>query len=177
MTAPQPTSDSAIRRLTLAIWILIVLVVINIGVSLFGALLPPAIAKRLTASLPESFAPEFTAIQDNYAGFSDWPLEKQIAEASVIAVAKYEKDGDRYKAVISEILKKGPDIKFYYKVGEEYAQGGYYPKEGTRYGDGQIIFYTGSPASMRYSCTFDGDRIAAFGDMPFETLRKMINEE
>jgi len=177
MTTPQVTSDSAIRRLTIAIWILIALGVINIGVSIFAALFPPAIAKRLAASLPESLAQEFMSFHDNYAGFSDWPLEKQIAEASVIAVARYEKDGDRYKAIISEILKKGSDVQFYYKVGDEYTQGGHYLKERTRYGDGQIIFFTGSPASMRYSCSFDGDRIAAFGDMPFEVLRKLINKK
>ena len=177
MSAPRARSNSAIRRLTLAVWILIVLVAINIGVSLFSALFPLAIAKRLTASLPGSFSPEFIVTRDSNAGFSDWPLEKQIDKASVIAVARYEKDGGRYKAVISEILKKGPDTQFYYKVGDEYPQGGYYPKDGTSHGDGQIIFFTGSPATMRYSCSFYGDRILAFGDMPFDVLRNLISKK
>jgi hypothetical protein len=177
MRAPRTRSHSAIRRLILAVWILIVLVAINICISLFSALFPLAIAKRVAASLPGAFSPESIVARDSFAGFSDWPLEKQIDKASVIAVARYEKDGDRYKAVISEILKKGPNVQFHYKVGDEYPQGGYYPEDGTSHGDGQIIFFTGSPTTMRYLCSFYGDRIAAFGDMPLDVLRKLISKE
>ncbi|NJK92950.1 MAG: hypothetical protein HC904_14705 [Blastochloris sp.] len=177
MNTSKDSTDSAIRRLTIAVWILSVLVAVNIVISSFSALFPPAITKRMALSLPGSFTPGFTQQQDDYKGFYDWPLEKQIDAASVIAVTKYEKDGDRYKAVISEILKQAPEVQFNYKVGDEYMGGGYYPKEGTSRGDGAIIFFTGSPSSMEYSCSFYGDRIAAFGDMPFEVLRKLINKQ
>jgi hypothetical protein len=177
MTDPHQRSEISIRRLTVAVWVLAVLILINIAVSLMGALFPPVIAKRITASMPDSTTQSITSNEAELNGFHAWPLEKQINSASVIVLARYEKEGDRYKAIISEILKQSPNVKFFYKVGDELRQEGYSQRENTSYGDGQIIFFTGSPATMKYSCTFRGDRIAAFGDMPFEELRKMINSK
>ncbi len=180
MTEPNPTDSGAppIRRLTIAVWVLSVLTIVNIGISLFGALFPPAVARRIRISLPEGpVTSSTTTYEDQYVGFHEWPLERQIQKASVIAIARYEKDNGRLKCVISEILKQAPDTKFYYKVGDEYRPSSVYPRDNASYGDGQIIFFTGSPAFMRYSCSFEGDRIGGLGDMPIDVLRETVRKE
>jgi hypothetical protein len=174
MTEPNPTDSGvrSIRRLTIAVWVLGGLTILNIGVSLFAALCPLA---RFWFPLPNHMYTENMATtQDPYNEFSDWPLEKQIQKASVIAIARYQTENGKPKSVISEILKQSPDAKFYYKVGDEYRPAS---REGAKYGDGVIIFFTGSPASMRFSSTFEGDRIEAFGDIPIDTIREIVRKE
>jgi hypothetical protein len=109
--------------------------------------------------------------------FHELDLDEQIKQSSVIALAKYEpsKEGLR-KAVIKEFLKKDPNTIVHYKIGDEYAPSSYYPKVNTSYGDGIVIFFVGSPASMRMSMSYDGDRIGSLGDLPLELLREKCNQ-
>lgn len=105
--------------------------------------------------------------------FHELGLDEQIERASVIALAKYERAADgKMKAIIKEFLKKAPDTTIYYDIGDEYPSASYYPKEGRGYGDGLVIFFTGSPAMMKMSMTYAGDRIHSLGDLPVELLRE-----
>ena len=113
---------------------------------------------------------------DEFNNFHDWPVEKQVQAASVIAIGKYQKSGDTLKCMISEILKQKPDAAFYYKIGDEFRPGSQVMRDNTTYGDGQIIFFAGSPASFRYSCGFTGDRIRGMGGMPLSELRELIRK-
>lgn len=104
--------------------------------------------------------------------FHEMTIEDQIKEASVIALARFEPSTDgRMKAIIKEFLKKEEGTTIYYNIGDEYPSSSYHPKENTRYGDGVIIFFTDSPARMKLSMTFYGDRISSLGDLPLELLR------
>jgi hypothetical protein len=104
--------------------------------------------------------------------FYELPIEEQIEVASVIALARYEPAEDgRMKAVLKELLKKNEGTTFHYKIGDEYSPSSYYPKQGTSYGDGIVIFFEGSPAMMRSSMSYSGDRIHSLGDMPLELFR------
>ncbi len=105
--------------------------------------------------------------------FNELSVEEQIKRASVVALARFEpgKDGKRI-AVLTEILKQTPGTTFYYKVGEEFPDGSVYSQEGTEYGDGLVIFFTGSPASMRMSMTYSGERIRGLGDIPLKLFRE-----
>jgi len=179
MTEPIQTDSNArsIRRLTVAVWILCVLTIINlcaVCASLFGLLYPWHVARLMRASLHEGPQLSRAAYEDQYANFHEWPLERQIEKATIIAIARYDKEGGKLKCVISEILRQEPGTKFYYNVGDEYRPGSRYAKDGVQYGDGEVMFFTGSPAMMRYSCSFEGDRIGAMGDMPIETLRETV---
>jgi hypothetical protein len=178
MTEHIQTDSGArsMQRLSIPLWILCVLTLVNLCISVFGFLYPWAVARRIRASLHEGAPLPCTTYEDQYADFHEWPLEKQIEKATVIAIARYEKEDGRLKCVISEILKQTPDMKFYYKVGDEYRPGSHYMKDDVTYGDGVVMFFTGSPAMMRYACSFQGDRIAGFGDMPIETLRDTIGK-
>lgn len=168
---------NSIRKLTIAVWVLSTLIILHICISLFGAFFPRASAERIRISPCETATlPSIATQEDQYVGFHDWPIEKQIQKTSVIAIARYEKQDGKLKCVISEILKQTPDTKFFYKIGDEYRSGSRYMRDDITCGDGQVIFFTGSPASMRYSCSFEGDRIGGLGDMPFATLRDIIRK-
>ena len=169
-TPPADQITRSLRRLTIAVWILAIVILLNLVVSLFAALFPPAIMKRLTA-----LSPEFqTTEESSYAGFHDWPLEKQIAAATVIAIGRWKQEDGQLKCIIAEVLKHQKDTAFYYKVGDEYQRGSHAVTPGTDYGDGQIMFFTGSPATFRYSTSFSRERASGMGDMPLEKLREMI---
>ena len=109
--------------------------------------------------------------------FHELKLEEQIKKASVIAIAKYEPSPDgKMRAIIKEFLKKDPGVTLYYKLGDEYASASYYPKDKTTYGDGLIIFFVGSPATMRMSMSYQGDRIHSLGDIPLELFKSKCKE-
>lgn len=105
--------------------------------------------------------------------FHELPVEEQIKRASVIALARFEPAADgKMKAIFREFLKKAPDTTIYYSIGDEYPSASYYPSEGARHGDGVVVFFVGSPADMRMSMTYTGDRIHSLGDIPIELFKK-----
>lgn len=109
--------------------------------------------------------------------FHELGLDEKIKRSSVIALARYEPSPDgKMKAIITEFLKKDPNVTIHYSIGDEYPASSYYPKASTSYGDGVIIFFTGSPATMRMSMTYSGDRIHSLGDLPIELFRKKCEE-
>lgn len=117
------------------------------------------------------------AFRESGIPFHEQKLEEQIKNSSVIAIAKYEPASDgKMKAIIKEFLKKEPGVTLYYNVGDEYVSSSYYPKDNTSYGDGLVIFFTGSPATMRMSISYEGDRIRGLGDLPLELLKKKCKE-
>ncbi len=104
--------------------------------------------------------------------FHELSIDEQIKEASVIALARYEPSPDgRMKAVIKEFLKKKPGTELYYDVGDEYPSASYVPEENASRGDGLVIFFVGSPAMMRMSMSYTGNRIYSLGDIPLELFR------
>lgn len=100
-------------------------------------------------------------------------IEQQIEASSVIALARFEEAPDgEMKAVIEEVLKKTPGTTFRYDVGDEYPQASRYPRDGTDYGDGIVIFFTGSPATMSMLTTISDDRISGLGDIPVQLFKQ-----
>jgi len=109
--------------------------------------------------------------------FHEMSPEEQIKNASVIALAKFEKSSDgKMRAVIKEFLKKDLGVVIYYNIGDEYPSSSYYPNENRGYGDGVVIFFTGSPASMGMSVTYTGDRISGLSDIPIELFKQKCKE-
>ena len=110
--------------------------------------------------------------------FHELNLSEKINNASVIAIASYVKsDNGKMKAIIQEFLKKDKNTEIFYNIGDEYPTSSYYPKENITYGDGVVIFFTGSPAMMQYSTTFEGNRIRGLGDLPVELLREKCKND
>lgn len=105
--------------------------------------------------------------------FYELSIEEQIKQASVIGLARFEPSSDgQKKAIFREFLKREPNTTFYYNIGDEYPSASYYPKEGIGHGDGVIVFFEGSPASMKVSMTYTGNRIHSLGDIPIELFKK-----
>lgn len=182
MSDPTSTDKTAraIRRLTIAVWILAIMAAANLVVSLVALFSPALLASRFMAALPEKMVESEKSTLEEYNSFHDWPVERQIQAASVIAIGKWEKSGSNMKCIITEILKQAPNTKFYYKVGDEYRNASRWMREDkpdqTDWGDGQILFFTGSPASFRFSSGVRGDRLSGMGEMPIAELRELIRK-
>lgn len=145
-----------------------------------GPQLEQSISKQLSGIEPENRGSIRQNIQEpinSEKPFHELEVEEQIKQASVIALAKYEPSPDgKMNAIIKEFLKKEPGTTIYYNVGDEHPRSSYYPKAKTKYGDGLIIFFTGSPATMKMSMSYSGDRIHSLGDIPVELFREKCNE-
>jgi hypothetical protein len=175
--ADEVASRRALRGLSIAVWALVIVLIVNVLLTLYREFLSPIYLPRFDAVPPRlSYRIDPSTI-DSLANFYDWPIEKQVQNASVIVLTTFKQDGQKLKSVVSEILKQQPGTTFNYQVGDEYARGSRYVRENTAYGDGEVIFFTGSPATMRYSSTYSGGRLLGMGDMPLQTLRKIIEEQ
>ena len=166
----------AIRRLTFAVWALVVFVGINVAFS-FSAYLPvfsssvPVASSELRGSGPP---PE---VAQEFQQLHGLPPEEMVKLSSVITISMHEVDGSRGKCVLREVLKHSPGVRFYYKLGDEFRHCSFDPKEEQSYGEGQVTFFVGNPAEMRYATTFFGERISGLGDMPLADLREIIASE
>jgi hypothetical protein len=100
--------------------------------------------------------------------------ESRVQSASVIAVAKWERSDSTLRCVVTDILKQAPDTAFYYKVGDEIKTLNQHITNNADYGDGQILFFTGSPARLEETAAYRGDRVTGLGDIPISNLRDII---
>jgi hypothetical protein len=150
------TSDPTqrkIKRLSIAVWILAILLCVTLLVSF-------VLVYSLSITRGE---------------FDRLSPEQRVEAASVIALARWQKSGSTLRCVISEILKQTPNTKFYYKVGDEFRAGNQRATENADFGDGEILFFTGSPARLELITAYRGDRITGLGDMPISTLREIVH--
>lgn len=176
-TPERDSSVRALRGLTIAVWALTA--VMAVFVTLYLVAYIPSFtfsSVNLTRStVAESERPlgSFT----RYPDFHAMPLEKQIEAASVIAIARYERESERNKCVLSEILKQAPGTEFHFKLGDELRHCSHNVKPSESRGDGQLMFFVGSPADLRFSRTFFGERLAGSGNMPISLLRKQIGDQ
>ena len=141
--------------------------------------------RRIVSPLPQSilntsFQPpnmEMNTKLSQEKPFHELSPEEQIKKASVIAIAKYEKTSDgKFITVIKEFVKKDPNTTIYYKIGDEYPSHIQNHEPNVNYGDGVIIFFTGSPATMKMSMSYSGERISSFGDMPMKMFLEKCKE-
>jgi hypothetical protein len=162
----QAANTQAVQKLTVAIWALVAVALLNAAAALYASL-PLRLYPFYDGGAPSSQ-------HDAFADFNDLPVEKQIQSASVIAITTYKKEDGKLKSIITSIPKLASNIEFNYKVGDEYARASRFPRENTSYGDGEVIFFTGSPAMMRISASYENGRIYGMGDMPIEKLSQLI---
>lgn len=165
----------AIRRLTLAVWAVFLALMINAVALVWTNLLPNVIANHINAALLGEKSLMSHRPVDEFNGFSDWTVEKQIQSASVIAITTFKKDGGKLISIITAIPKQAAGNAFNYQIGDEYARGTRYERENMEYGDGEVIFFTGSPPMMRLSMTYANGRVTGLGDIPIAKLNELIN--
>lgn len=172
------TSDQAtvraLRRLTVAVWALVLVVALPAAMYVV-AYVPWLMSVWSGPESPHSArSGASTLLTTPHENFHEFPIEKKIAAASVVAIAKYQREDEKLKCVISEILKHSPDTAFYYKVGDEYPECSRYPRPDVSYGEGMVMFFVGNPAQSRYSTSIYENRLPGVGDMPIDLLRRKI---
>jgi len=165
----------AVRALAIAVWVLCLLTAAQLAFTLWAYWRPQTFVSQgyESAATAGSRAPSVESGTKDNDFFALSPEEK-IKRASVILITKYEDEGAKLKAVIKEILKKQPDTRFYFSVGDEYHLASQFREGNEKYGDGQIVFLTGNPATMRESYSYSKDRVGALGQMPLTTLRQLV---
>ncbi len=172
---PTESLTRAVRALTIAVWCLCAVVLAQLGLyfwSYFRAASFNATASASNRTTSENWNPE--PVDNDFAAL---PPEQKIQRATVILITKYRHEGGKLSAVISEILKKSPNTRFYYSVGEEFAEMSRLASDSARYGDGEVVFLTGNPAMMRESFSYDGDRVGGLGQMSLSQLRELAKHQ
>jgi len=163
----------AVRSLTIAVWTLVFVTIIDVALTVGGWLVPLFFTSHVVSmsggathsSFPYSSGPAFHTLS----------LDQKVSTASMILVVRYERDGDRMKAVVADVLKKPAGGADTYEVGAEYPDGMYYPSEGLDHGSGEVVFFAGDPPTMMYSTTYDShDRIGGLGQMPLAKLKELV---
>jgi hypothetical protein len=74
----------------------------------------------LSTSPEESSLAPAPDLADFDNDFGARPLAEQIRQASVILLVQRKDEGGRHRAIISEILKRAPEVRLYYDIGDEY---------------------------------------------------------
>ena len=154
-----------VNRLQKGIVFAIGVSIVSLVIALFFAFYPPIIENRIARALSQS------------NGFHDLSTKDKISEASVILRTENNIREGIIQAVIVEIWKLEDQTEFYYDVGDEYPTRRRQQRDSVDYGDGNIVFLQGSPASLVYGVSYRGDRIRQLGGMTLETLRERIAEQ
>jgi hypothetical protein len=147
-----------VKKLLITASVLAVLFVAGLG--LWGILRDPAI-------MLSTFADDFYT----------WPVERQVAASTVIARGEWRIEGDEYKCIIAEIIKRDPGVSFDYNVGDEFRKGNQRAMPHTTYGEGQVLFFGGSPPTLRFITAVDRGRLVGLGETTLDALRAVVAHE
>jgi hypothetical protein len=169
----------AIHGLTIALWCWIGFQVLLYGSSMFtylratsGATEGTRFSSSTTFSEPLPSDPNEGYDRD----FTARPMKDKVRLATAILIVEMKEIDGVHKAVVQEILKLQPGIRLYYKVGDDYDDLSHMPGEECDACTAQqriLVLMHGNPAEMRFSTTFEGDRIAGLGGMTLDELRKL----
>jgi hypothetical protein len=157
-----------IKGLTVAVWCLVVLNVIQVGAWMIPYLAPNFFQRHLT-----SVGTSQNVLED-WQGLS---FEEKVKRATVVLVTQNRQDQGTIRAIVKVILKKAPNTSFDYGVGDEYGPASIsQPKADTRYGDGSLILLSGSPAIYQESYSIYGGSIPGLNEMPLTKVREIVSK-
>jgi hypothetical protein len=109
--------------------------------------------------------------------FHSLSLEKKIARANLIVIAKFKDNGQAIDCVVSEVLKKDPSVSKEMVPGDEISECTEKRKEtGVNYGDGAVVFFGGTPTEFRYSATYFDGLVHSEGDVSIDAVRTMVHQ-
>jgi hypothetical protein len=172
----------AIRGLTIAIWCWIGLQVLVYGSSMLTYLRATSGATEATGSGSGTTFSQPLASDPNEGydrDFTARPMKDKVRLATAILIVEMKEIDGVHKAVVQEILKLQPGIRLYYKVGDDDDDLNHMPGEecdGCTPRQRILVFMQGNPAEMRFSTTFEGDRIAGLGGTSLDELRNFAQE-
>ncbi len=179
---PSPSSDlsalvRAVRRLTLVVWCLIVLLVVIYAIP-WVSYLRFRIADGATPTAASGSSTALASDTEFDNDFHARPPEEKVRRATVILVTQIQREPGRHKEVIREIVKQAPNVRFYYEVGDEYERISHAPAPDCTdcEGQGQVVFLIANPARMASSHSYRDDRIESMGGMSLADLRQMAQQ-
>ncbi len=155
----------SVRSLTIAVWVLVLITVLQASAWLVPLLAPEFVAGKVL-SLP----------QETLESWEGLTLEEKIKRSSIIVITENNADGGKIRAIVKEVRKLKPDVVFHYEIGDEYGPMSVTPKADTTYGDGAVVFLSGSPATMQESYAVYGGSITGLDEMPVSKLLKMVEK-
>jgi hypothetical protein len=133
-TAPMnDEQEFKLERLTRAVWVLSALVALNLAVTLLFVVYPTMMTGGFVVRAP---GPGVFSGSPTVSDFDPWQMKKEVDSASAIAITRHVKEGNRLRAVVSEIVRRKPGTQFSYKIGDEIESADRILKEGVDYGDG-----------------------------------------
>jgi len=136
-------------------------------------MLPSLIDKNMSSEIVLTENPNPIQNFTNTQNFDELSVDEKIELATAIIIVKFEEDKNgNYKSVVDEILKKEEGVELYYNIGEEYENNSHYKVSNKFVPSRAIVFMQGNPASMRFSTTFNGDRIRGLGGITLALLRE-----
>jgi hypothetical protein len=166
----------SVRRQTVALWLLVVVLVLAHGVPWLTYLFhSPGVSDFAGVEWSED---EIAGIEGEVPYDNEFharPIEDKVERATAILRTRLDTSGERHREVVEEIIKQKPGIRLYYKVGDEFERLSHLATPGCEgcESDGRVVFMLGNPANMVYSATYRGNRVGILGDMPFEELRRL----
>ena len=177
---PQAEPDlaaltKAVRRLTIAVWVVCGVVVVAFAAPWLGYLLSRPSSEPTTIPGGASDLPlaEGSNIDND---FHARPVEEQVQRATAILLTQRREQNGRHVQVVTEVLKRAPNVRLYYGLGEEVPTLSHAVRpdcDADCEGEGQVVFMTGNPATMTLSMSFRNGRVGSLGDMPLTELRAL----
>lgn len=170
----------AVRRQMVALWSLIAILLLAYGAP-WVMFFVRSLQYPDTAGIPATDAEKAEPVRMEEPWDNDFfarPPEEMIRRATAILLTRLEKQEDRHREIVAEILKRKAGVRLYYKVGDEYERFSHAPTPECAgcEGQGSIVFMIGNPATMVSSVTYEGDRLRSLGGMPLEEIRRLAAE-
>jgi hypothetical protein len=161
-----------IKRLIVPLWILVGIALVMLGVLLFGEIRTSILYSHFFKMLSkESGRHESEELRN----FAKWPVERQVGSSTLILRTEWKLADGIYKCIIAEVIKRKGNGDLPYRVGEEYPIDNIQAREGMDVGDGELLFFTGSPPDWQYSSVIRGGRVVGMGGITVDTIRDIAN--
>ena len=156
-----------IKGLSIAVWFLVAINVIQVAAWIVPYVAPSLYAKAVASSSPD--------LPRNFESWEGLKFEEKVKKASVILLTENRREGGKIRAFIKEELKHAPNTTFHYSVGDEYLPGSISePRENTHYGEGSLVLLQGSPAVSSESYSIYNGAVSSLGEMPISKVREIV---
>jgi hypothetical protein len=162
---------SAIRGLTVAVWVLCAFVGIQLAILITSfALYTSPIIDRINA------VPSLGSNFEKRPSQEELTTEEEIKLSTGIVLTELRKSGDKYQSYVVEILKQTSSGEFPIKIGDIYPRKAIYATEDHTMHNGVVALFHGEFAAEWHTLYVYGDRIPGYGNMSVSKLKELIRE-
>lgn len=156
------------KKILMPLWLLVIVAAVSLGWLIFRDI---SMFVQLRSYLGFVRAQSEASV---IPSFADWPLEKQLANATVVARADRRLVNGVQQAVISEVLKVKPGTEFKYKIGDHFAPADQRAQRDTEYGEGVLLMFTGQHATLQFMVAIYDGQLATGNEVSLADIRKLL---